>query len=157
MREFLREQLLTLKAKRGLRQVEHNTNEEITDLLNEIEKTCVSSIVPTDRQKSIIKSQIIIDPDFIGLNAHVVSKWFFREVESNRAHYMTLMQNLQEPMLEKEREKEAEKYRKQLEAKKKKNPNYDPIAAGQKRLKKLISKDKDVRIIRTFNQNLTKK
>jgi len=152
MREFLKNQLKTLKAKRGLRQVDNYSDEEISALLDEIEKVSKASIIPIDRQQAIIQTQVIADPEFIGMNAHVVSKWFRREIDSNRAKYMALMQDRVDPEIEKREKENKEFYKSQLDSKRKSNPKYDPIAEGQKVLKKLVSNDKDVKKIRRWDK-----
>ncbi len=82
MRDFFKQELITLYAKTQLRQYESITamqdaSEQFKILFDSLEHVCRQfNYIPETAQQNIIRERILSDKDFIGLNAKVVYKWF---------------------------------------------------------------------------------
>ena len=84
MRDFFKQEIQTLYAKTQLRQYETlsampDFEFQFKTLLDALCKVCEHfNYIPEQAQKSIILEQMLLDEDFIGFNAKIVSKWFNR-------------------------------------------------------------------------------
>lgn len=88
MREFFKQELKTLYAKYQLNQFDKLWNmtdengknmgrEMLTALLDELERVCNKfPYIPDEAKKEIIQDFMVSDPEFIGLNAKALYKWF---------------------------------------------------------------------------------
>lgn len=82
MREFFKQKLKNLKAETGLNQWENFSSmpdavEQFEILFDAIDRVCEQfNYIPDESKKTIVNEQILSDPDFKGLNAKIVWKWF---------------------------------------------------------------------------------
>jgi hypothetical protein len=82
MREFLYNLLMDLDKLTGLKQYERllaakDFKKEINDLLDILCRTCDQfGYIPDADKQRIVSANVISDPEFIGLNAKVLFKWF---------------------------------------------------------------------------------
>lgn len=122
MRDFFKQELKTLKAKTGLNQYETfsgmpDAEVQLKALLDGMVSVCSGfNYIPDDHKKEIIKTAIITDPDFTGLNARVVFKWlqaknhlYFKEV----AHMETEVK--EEPLKGDDMQKMLDEWKRELE------------------------------------------
>lgn len=79
MRDFFKQQLNSLRAMTGSRQVEFMSEEEATLILDRL---CVYSRqfsrIPIERQMAEVEKQLIEDPEFTTLNPRIFFKWMLR-------------------------------------------------------------------------------
>lgn len=126
MEDFFINQLKNLKVKTGFNQFEQmRTEEEMRLLVDVLVRTCSRfRLIPDERKQAIINTQVINDSDFKGFNAKIVAKWLMNEYDTHRKHY----EQISNDMLDDSEEVKAreEFYKKQLEEKRKKDPDYSP-------------------------------
>lgn len=79
MRDFFKQQLNSLRAMTGSRQVEFMSEEEATLILDRL---CVYSRqfsrIPIERQMAEVEKQLVEDPEFTTLNPRIFFKWMLR-------------------------------------------------------------------------------
>ncbi len=82
MKDFLKSELKTLKAKTGLNQYETfsampDAVKQIGILLDSMVIVCnMFPMIPDDMKKAIILEQMLCDEAFIGFNSKILYKWF---------------------------------------------------------------------------------
>lgn len=81
MKEFFKQQLISLEKNTGLKQYEkllekERWDEEVDELLNVLCRVCNQfDYIPNEDKAKIIKQNVITDTEFQGFNARIIYKW----------------------------------------------------------------------------------
>ncbi len=133
MRDFYKEMLFKkLPVNYGIKFYSSMSDSDLIMLLDGLEDISkqFQNIIPYDLQKKLIEEAVIKADKFTGLDVRFVYKALQGYKESRTALHVS-KQHKQEG---EEERRNKEFYTKQLQQKKKENPNYDPIEEYKKQM-----------------------
>lgn len=141
MREFFTSMMQSMKFLTGINQVKANNMnlEDVKMLVDLLVEESDKWDIKDEKKKEIIKSQMMNDPKFIGLNVKAVrnylSAWHYQFV-SNKTSQQIAVSKAHKVLTVGELEQQ-ERFKKILQEKKALDPSYTPMKAFEAQMKKI--------------------